>query len=121
MRAVVTVASVIALGLAAAVPLRSQDARPGATPRAIVVEYDGIIHPIAAEVIDRAITRADSTGAAVTVIELRTPGGLLDSTRTIVSRMMAARAPVVVFVGGGVPGCSCSLVLGVAVLSVRLH
>jgi membrane-bound serine protease (ClpP class) len=122
----VTVLSVIAAGLAATAPLGSQDARPGAAPRAVMVEYDGIIHPIAAEVIDRAITRADSTGAAVTVIELRTPGGLLDSTRTIVSRMMAARAPVVVFVGpSGARAASAGFIIvlaaDVAVMAPGTH
>src|SRR5690606_3872575 len=33
-----------------------------------------------------------------TVFVLRTPGGLLDSTRTIVSRMLEAEAPVVVYI-----------------------
>jgi membrane-bound serine protease (ClpP class) len=95
--AIVIAPAVIAL--VATGPVRAQDAAPAAAPRAVVAEYDGIIHPIAAEVFDQAISRADATGAAVTVFVLRTPGGLLDSTRTIVSRMMAARAPVVVFVG----------------------
>lgn len=110
----------------AAAPLGSQDARPGAAPRAVVTEYDGIIHPIAAEVFDQAITRADSIGAAVTVIELRTPGGLLDSTRTIVSRMMAARAPVVVFVGpSGARAASAGFIIvlaaDVAVMAPGTH
>jgi len=65
---------------------------------AVVAEYDGIIHPVAAEFFDDVITRAESSGARVVVLVLRTPGGLLDSTRTIVSRMIAARLPVVVFV-----------------------
>jgi len=72
-----------------------------APPRATVVvaEYDGIIHPITAEFFDEVLTRADTSGARAVVIELRTPGGLLESTRSIVSRMIAARTPVVVFVG----------------------
>ena len=70
----------------------------GGSNTALVVEYDGIIHPIAAEFFNEFLTRADTTGARVAVIVLRTPGGLLESTRTIVSRMIAARTPVVVFV-----------------------
>lgn len=68
-------------------------------PRALVAEYDGIIHPVAAEYIADAIARADDHGATLTLLVLRTPGGLLESTRDIVSRILAARAPVVVFVG----------------------
>jgi membrane-bound serine protease (ClpP class) len=74
-------------------------AQSSSAPRALVAEYDGIIHPVAAEYIADAITRADSEGAALTLLVLRTPGGLLESTRDIVSRILAARAPVVVFVG----------------------
>ena len=65
----------------------------------VVAEYDGIIHPITAEFFDEVLTRADTSGAAGVVIVLRTPGGLLESTRTIVSRMIAARTPVIVYVG----------------------
>jgi len=71
---------------------------PGEASRIVVGEYDGIIHPIAAEFLDDLITRADASGAAAAVLVLRTPGGLLESTRTMVSRMIAARTPVVVFV-----------------------
>jgi membrane-bound serine protease (ClpP class) len=70
-----------------------------AAPLVVVAEYDGIIHPIAAEFFDEVISSADARGAVATVIVLRTPGGLLESTRAIVTRMIAARAPVVVFVG----------------------
>jgi membrane-bound serine protease (ClpP class) len=69
------------------------------SPRAVVAEYDGIIHPIAAEFFDEVMAGADTSAATVVVFELRTPGGLLESTRTMVSRMIAARTPIVVFVG----------------------
>ena len=83
--------------------------------RAIVAEYDGIIHPIAAEFVDEAITRADTSGAAVLVLVLRTPGGLLESTRTIVSRMIAARTPIVVFVGpSGARAASAGFIIALA-------
>jgi membrane-bound serine protease (ClpP class) len=92
----------------------AQHARPPA-PRAIVAEYDGVIHPIAAEFVDEAIARADTSGAAVLVLVLRTPGGLLDSTRTIVSRMIAARTPVVVFVGpAGARAASAGFIIALA-------
>ncbi|MBI4264174.1 MAG: nodulation protein NfeD [Acidobacteria bacterium] len=68
-------------------------------PLAIVAELDGIIHPISAEYLTQVIDEADTSSAEIVIIILRTPGGLLDSTRTIVSRMITSRAPVVVFVG----------------------
>lgn len=84
-------------------------------PRAVVAEYDGIIHPIAAEFLDDAIARADTSGADVVVLVLRTPGGLLESTRTMVSRMIAARAPIVVFVGpSGARAASAGFIIALA-------
>jgi membrane-bound ClpP family serine protease len=43
---------------------------------------------------DRRHDRADAAGALI--VTLRTPSRVLDSTRTIVSRMIAARTPIVV-------------------------
>jgi membrane-bound serine protease (ClpP class) len=60
---------------------------------------DGIIHPVSAEYIRGAIQRADAEGAALLVITLRTPGGLLDSTRDINNAIINAKTPVAVFVG----------------------
>ena len=59
---------------------------------------DGIIHPVSAEYMIDTLERADLAGAALVVFTLRTPGGLLDSTRAIVSSMIAARTPVAIFV-----------------------
>ena len=70
-----------------------------ARPHVIVTEIDGIIQPISAEYFTDAIGLADTSGAELVILVLRTPGGLLDSTRTMVSRMITSRAPVVVFVG----------------------
>ena len=84
-------------------------------PLAIIAELDGIIHPVTAEYLTDVINTADSSGAAVVVIVLRTPGGLLESTRTIVSRMITSRAPVVVFVGpAGGRAASAGFILALA-------
>jgi membrane-bound serine protease (ClpP class) len=86
-----------------------------AKPVAIVAELDGIIHPIAVEYLEDAMARADASNAEVLIIVLRTPGGLLDSTREIVSRMIASRAPVVVFVGpSGARAASAGFVITIA-------
>jgi membrane-bound serine protease (ClpP class) len=85
------------------------------TPNAVVAELDGIVHPIATEYIDEAISQAEASNAAVVVIVLRTPGGLLDSTRDIVSRMIASRVPVVVFVGpSGARAASAGFIITIA-------
>jgi membrane-bound serine protease (ClpP class) len=92
------------LGLVAAVLLLASGAiprtqsPPASRARAVVAEFDGIIHPISAEYLTAVIDQADTSNADIVVIVLRTPGGLLESTRTIVSRMITSRAPVAVLV-----------------------
>ena len=84
-------------------------------PVAVVAEIDGIIHPVAAEFVTQIIDDADTSGADVVVLVLRTPGGLLDSTRAMVSRMITSRAPVVVFVApAGARAASAGFVLLIA-------
>jgi len=95
-------------------------------PLAIVAEFDGIIHPVSAEYLTGIIDQSDAAGADVVIIVLRTPGGLLDSTRDIVSRMIRSRAPVVVFVGpaGGraaSAGFILTLAADVAVMAPGTH
>lgn len=68
-------------------------------PLVIVAEVDAIIQPVSAEYIVQTIDRADARDAALVVIVLRTPGGLVDSTRTIITRIIEAATPVAVFVG----------------------
>jgi len=63
-----------------------------------VLHVEGVIVPIVADYIDRGISQAEEESATVCIIELDTPGGLLDSTETIVKRIMNADVPVVVYV-----------------------
>jgi membrane-bound serine protease (ClpP class) len=60
---------------------------------------DGIIHPVAADYIRQVVEKADAANASLVVITLRTPGGLLDSTRDINNVIINAKTPVAVFVG----------------------
>ncbi len=95
----------VAIGMGAIVVASAPDLKvgPAATddpaPVVYLAEVDGIIHPVSAEYLRSAIAQADSAGAAVIVITLRTPGGLVDSTRDINTAILAAKTPVVVFVG----------------------
>jgi membrane-bound serine protease (ClpP class) len=84
-------------------------------PRVLVAELDGIIHPVAVEYLNEIIDQSDTSGAELVVIVLRTPGGLLDSTREIVSRMITSRAPVVVYVGpSGARAASAGFIITLA-------
>ena len=80
----------------AATPLAQ--APPASRPIAVVAEFDGIIHPVSAEYLTGVIDQADTSSADIVIFVLRTPGGLLESTRTIVSRMITSRAPVAILV-----------------------
>src|SRR5688572_3705599 len=46
----------------------------------VTAEVDGIIHPVAVQYIRRVLDHADAREAALVVLTLRTPGGLVDST-----------------------------------------
>jgi len=69
-----------------------------ASPLVLAATVDAIIHPVTAEYMVSAIQRADREGAALLVFTLRTPGGLVDSTREITTAMLASRTPVAVFI-----------------------
>ena len=67
----------------------------------ISMTIDGTINPVATEFIHRGIEKADQEKAECLIIHLNTPGGLLKSTRVIVSDILEAPVPVVVFVSPG--------------------
>jgi membrane-bound serine protease (ClpP class) len=69
-----------------------------ATQSIHILHVEGTIVPIVADYIDRGITKAEDENATVCIIELDTPGGLLDSTEEIVQRILNADVPVVVYV-----------------------
>ena len=56
------------------------------------------IQPISEEYISRGIDKAKVDKADAVLIELRTPGGMLDSTRTIIEKILASDVPVIVYV-----------------------
>ena len=64
----------------------------------LVINVDGIINPVKERFISRAIDKAIEDQATFVVIELDTPGGLLDSTRKIVEELLEAPVPVAVYV-----------------------
>jgi membrane-bound serine protease (ClpP class) len=95
-----------------ALAARSADLAP---PLVYAANVDGIIHPVTAEFMVSAIDRADADRASLLVFTLRTPGGLLDSTQTIVSRMISARTPIAVLVGpSGAHAASAGFILVLA-------
>ena len=76
----------------------SGTAAQAAAPSVHVLTVDGTIVPAVANYIDRGIGEAEDGNATVCIIELNTPGGLLDTTEEIVQRIMNAHVPVAVYV-----------------------
>lgn len=69
-----------------------------AAAQVLRLQIDGTIQPIVAERVSRAVAAAKSRHAAALLIELNTPGGLLDSTREIASSIETSPVPVITFV-----------------------
>ncbi len=59
--------------------------------------------------------RADRAGASLVVFTLRTPGGPVESTRQIVTRMIASKTPIAVFIGpSGARAASAGFLITIA-------
>lgn len=101
------IAAAVAVAFALAAPAQEPEPAsgeppaelPAAPPPVVHVALDSIIHPVAAQFMLESLAYADEIGATALVVELNTPGGLLESTREIFKAMLTARTPVVVFVG----------------------
>ncbi len=64
----------------------------------IVGRIDGVINPITARYVDRLVGAGEERGARAVVLEIDTPGGTLDATSQITTRMLNARVPVITYV-----------------------
>jgi membrane-bound serine protease (ClpP class) len=62
------------------------------------VVVNDAIHPITAEYIDRALQSAAANHNEAVLIEINTPGGLVDSTRDIIEKIIASPVPVIIYV-----------------------
>lgn len=69
-----------------------------AAPKVIAVNVGGMVHPVTVEIVGHAIEQADRENAAAVLLRLNTPGGLLDATREINSRIVSSRVPVIAYV-----------------------
>ncbi|MXY24475.1 MAG: nodulation protein NfeD [Acidobacteria bacterium] len=87
------------------------------TDRALVyaADVDALIHPVSAEFIAQTIEKADADSADFVVLTLRTPGGLVDSTREINQSIIEADTPVAVWVGpSGARAASAGFLITIA-------
>ncbi len=74
----------------AAVPVPAQ--------KVFTITVDATINPAIAGFIERAIKKAASEKATCLIIQLNTPGGLLESTRDITGNILTSPVPVLVYV-----------------------
>jgi membrane-bound serine protease (ClpP class) len=69
-----------------------------AAPKAIAVTVDGVVHPVTTEIVGNAIALAKRENAAVIILRLNTPGGLMDAMRDTIAEIVASPIPVVTYV-----------------------
>jgi len=69
-----------------------------ASAQVLKITVDDTIQPITDEYIGRAIAEAQHNKDRALLIEINTPGGLLDSTRDIIEKILASPVPVVIYV-----------------------
>ena len=87
-----------------------------------LIKIDGAIGPATASFISRSVDEAGAQNAECLVIQLNTPGGLLDSTQTIVQDFLGSTVPVVVYVSptgatATSAGCFITLAANVAAMA----
>ncbi len=80
-----------------------------------VVTIDGIINPVVAEFLTKAIKRSTEQEAECLIIQMDTPGGLDLSMRSIIKEMMGADIPIIVYVSpGGARAASAGAIITIA-------
>lgn len=90
--------------------------------RICFIKIDGPIGPATAAYVARSVGEAQSSNAQCLIIQLNTPGGLLDSTQVIVRNLLASSVPVVVYVApigatATSAGCFITLAANVAAMA----
>ena len=69
-----------------------------ASAQVLKIVINDTIHPITDEYIGRALAAAERNKDQALLIELNTPGGLLESTRNIMEKILASPVPVIIYV-----------------------
>lgn len=64
----------------------------------LTLDVNDIIHPITAEYIVQGISEAERTGMTAVLLQLSTPGGLDESMREIIGKILGSKVPVIVYV-----------------------
>ena len=86
-----------------------------------LITINGAIGPATASYISRSIDEAQSQNAQCLIVELDTPGGLLDSTQVIVRNILGSSIPVIVYVapiGASATSAGCFITLAASVAAM---
>jgi membrane-bound serine protease (ClpP class) len=75
------------------IPIQAQEKAP-----VFFIEVDGIINPATAKFIVDSIDDASQQGGQCLVIQLDTPGGLMESMRIIIKKFLSSPLPIIVYV-----------------------
>jgi membrane-bound serine protease (ClpP class) len=92
-----------------------------AAEKVSLINIDGAIGPATATYISRSIEEARTQNAQCLIIQLNTPGGLLDSTQKIVQSFLGAPVPVVVYVaptGATATSAGCFITIAASVAAM---
>src|SRR3984893_18055133 len=93
----------------------------GAVEKVSLIKVDGAIGPATASYISRSIAEASAQNAQCLVIQLNTPGGLLDSTHKIVQSFLGSAVPAVVYVartGATATSAGCFITVAASVAAM---
>ena len=92
-----------------------------AAEKVCLIKIDGAIGPATASYISRSIDETKARNAQCLIIQLNTPGGLLDSTQTIVQSFLSSPVPVVVYVaptGATATSAGCFITIAASVAAM---
>ena len=92
------VAAVLIAALQLLPGLRGQQAGTAEHPKVAKLVLRDTIQPMSEEILERALQSAADERDAALVLELNTPGGLLESTRNMVQHMEQSSVPIVIYV-----------------------
>ena len=102
--------ALVAMLIALSSPLQAETER-----HVQVLTVKGVINPLSAGYLNRALKQAEAEGAAAVILQLDTPGGLDSAMREMTQAMMNSPLPVVVYVApAGARAASAGLFITLA-------